>query len=168
MKLKAEICDERYEVQVKRDGDKVIASVGSREYELEVSVPEPGVFLFKNGGKVVEAFVSPPAKSGEPYQVQIGGHSLDVNLIDPKRLRGSVGSGEHGDGTAEVRTAMPGKVVRILLGPGAEVSKGDGVLVVEAMKMQNELKAPKAGAVKEIRVREGATVSAGEVLATIE
>jgi biotin carboxyl carrier protein len=63
---------------------------------------------------------------------------------------------------------MPGKVARVLVETGSSVEKGDGVVVVEAMKMQNELKSPKAGIVKEIQAEEGATVSAGDILATIE
>jgi biotin carboxyl carrier protein len=63
---------------------------------------------------------------------------------------------------------MPGKVVRLISNVGEAVEKGDPILVVEAMKMQNDLKAPKAGTVKEIRVVEGSTVSAGDVLAVIE
>ena len=63
---------------------------------------------------------------------------------------------------------MPGKVVRLIASIGDLVEKGDAVLVVEAMKMQNDLKAPKAGVVKEIKVSEGTTVSAGDVLAVIE
>ena len=63
---------------------------------------------------------------------------------------------------------MPGKLVRILVEVGAEIKQGEGVLVVEAMKMQNEMKAPKDGIVKEIRFAEGATVNAGDILAIIE
>ena len=63
---------------------------------------------------------------------------------------------------------MPGKVVRILVEQGAEVKQGEGVIVVEAMKMQNEMKAPKDGIIKEIRVAEGATVNAGDILVVIE
>ena len=63
---------------------------------------------------------------------------------------------------------MPGKVVRFVANPGQDVEKGDGVIVVEAMKMQNELKSPKAGTLKEFRVSEGDTVSAGDVLALVE
>ena len=90
-----------------------------------------------------------------------------MKIIDPKRLRAAGNETEHGDGLAEIKTAMPGKVVRILVGIGSEVGKGDSVMVVEAMKMQNELKSPKAGTVKTIRAEEGATVAAGDVLATI-
>ena len=63
---------------------------------------------------------------------------------------------------------MPGKLVRVLVETGAPVKQGEGVLVVEAMKMQNEMKSPKDGNVKEIRFAEGATVNAGDVLAVIE
>ena len=63
---------------------------------------------------------------------------------------------------------MPGKLVRILAAEGAEIKQGEGVLIVEAMKMQNEMKSPKDGVVKEIRFAEGATVNAGDVLAIIE
>ena len=63
---------------------------------------------------------------------------------------------------------MPGKVVRILVAEGADVAVGAGILVVEAMKMQNELKTPKAGTVVSIQAEAGATVNAGDVLAVIE
>ena len=63
---------------------------------------------------------------------------------------------------------MPGKIVRVLVEAGANVAAGDGVIVVEAMKMQNEMKAPKAGIVISINAKEGATVNAGDVLAVIE
>jgi biotin carboxyl carrier protein len=100
--------------------------------------------------------------------VRIGPTELEVKVIDPKRLRSAGAGHEDGDGLAEIKTAMPGKVVSLLLTVGSTVEKGDGVLVVEAMKMQNELKSPKDGVIKEIRVAEGAAVSAGDILATIE
>lgn len=168
MKLQAEIENEKHEVEIQREGDNTFAIVNDRKYELEVSEPEKGLYLFKNKGQITEVFVSPQAKPGEPFQVQTRGNAFEIRLIDPKRLRGSASGDEQRDGVIEIRTAMPGKVVRILLEPEAGVEKGDGVLVVEAMKMQNELKSPKAGVVKEIKVQEGETVAAGDVLAVIE
>lgn len=168
MKLQAETGDEKHQIEIKRNCDKVLADVDGRKYELEVSEPEPNVFLIKNGNEVHEVFVSPQTNPNEPTRVRIGPDEVDIKLIDPKRLRGSAGTSDHADGLAEIKTAMPGKVVRILLEPGAAVEKGDPVLVVEAMKMQNDLKSPKSGIVKEIRVAEGSTVSARDVLATIE
>ena len=167
MKLQAIIGDEKVEVEIGRNGDGLSASVGGRQYVLDFSEPEPGVFLLKNDGEITEALVLTGKTPGDATDVLVRGRTHEVRLIDPKRLRGSGGGGEHGDGAAEIRTAMPGRVVRILLDPGSEVEKGDGVIVVEAMKMQNELKAPKAGIVQEVRVAEGATVAAGDVLAVI-
>jgi biotin carboxyl carrier protein len=63
---------------------------------------------------------------------------------------------------------MPGKIVRVLVSQGAEVEAGTGVLVVEAMKMQNEIKSPKKGTIQKILVSEGAAVNAGDVLAIVE
>jgi biotin carboxyl carrier protein len=63
---------------------------------------------------------------------------------------------------------MPGKVVRILVRPGQEVAAGDAIAVVEAMKMQNEIKSPKKGVVQKVLVGEGAAVNAGDVLAIVE
>jgi biotin carboxyl carrier protein len=168
MKIHAEISGKTHQVEIKREDRKVFATVDDRRYELEVSEPEPGVFLFKHEGRIYEAVVPASAKDGEATHVRIGTEEIDVTLIDPKRLRGAGTGAEHADGLTEIKTAMPGKVVRVLLQPGASVEKGDSVLVVEAMKMQNELKAPKAGTVKEIRVEEGAAVAAGDILATIE
>ena len=161
MKLHAKVGDQKHELEIKRDGSKLFAEVDGRRYELDFSEPEPGVYLFKHEGKVFEASVS-------GSHVRIGRNEFDVRLIDPKRLRGASGAADHGDGVAEIKTAMPGKVVRILVEAGATVEQGDGILVVEAMKMQNELKSPKSGVVKELRAKEGATVGAGDILATIE
>lgn len=166
MKLQAQIGDDKHEVEIKRDGDRVVAEIDGRKYEIEASEPEPNVFLLKNDGKIFQAFVSP--RSSQPMAVRVGTDEIDITLIDPKRLRASAGAGEHAGGLAEIKTAMPGKVVRILISQGDAVEKGDGIIVVEAMKMQNEMRSPKDGKVSEIRVAEGETVGAGDVLVVIE
>jgi biotin carboxyl carrier protein len=167
MKLQAQIGDTLHAIEIKRDGETVFAKVDEREYELEASEPEPNVFLLKYAGKVHEFYVA-PAALGSPQIISSRHADVEVSLIDPKRLRGSGIAGASADGLAEIKTMMPGKVVRLIAGVGDSVEKGDAVMVVEAMKMQNDLKAPKAGLVKEIRVSEGSTVSAGDVLAVIE
>lgn len=168
MKLQAEINGEKHEVEVSRDGRNVTATVDGRRYELDVSEPEKDLYLVKNEGNVSQVFVSPKAKKDSEFDVTIRGQHLDVEIIDPKRLRSAGDNHDHMDGRAEIKTAMPGKVVRILVDVGAEVAKSDGIIVVEAMKMQNELKSPKDGFVKEIRAADGDTVNAGEVLVVIE
>ncbi|MDQ2745845.1 MAG: acetyl-CoA carboxylase biotin carboxyl carrier protein subunit [Acidobacteriota bacterium] len=168
MKLIAELDNEKHAVEVKRDGVNLTAAVDGRVYELEVSEPEPNVYLFKHENKIHQIFVAPNERSGEPLVVSLANQTFAVKINDPKRLRGTKSAGESADGASEIKTAMPGKLVRILVETGAEIKKGDGVLIVEAMKMQNEMKAPKDGIVKEIRFQEGATVNAGDVLAVIE
>jgi biotin carboxyl carrier protein len=168
MKLQAEIGDKHHSIELTRDGETVSAVIDGQSYDFEISETEPNVYLIKKDGKILEAYVAPTDRPDQPKKVTINGRQMEVRIFDPKRLRGSGSQGEHADGLAEIKTAMPGKVVRILVEVGAAVEKADGVLVVEAMKMQNELKTPKAGTVREIRVTEGDTVSAGDVLALIE
>ena len=166
MKLQARIDDTDYEFEIRESDGKLSANINGREYELESSEPEPNVFLFKESGKVYQAFVSP--SSGSALQVRVGTNEFEVELTDPKKLRGAGASSANTDGLAEIKTAMPGKVVRILKAKGETVTKGEGVIVVEAMKMQNEMRSPKDGTVTSLRVTEGQTVGAGDVLLVIE
>lgn len=168
MKLVADISGEKHDVDVRREGNTVFAEIDGRRYEVEASEPEPNVFLLKSGNKIFEAFVSRANNTADPVMVHIGGREVEIAVSDPKRLRGSGGGTDHAGGAAEIKTAMPGKVVRILVATGDTVQKGDGVIVVEAMKMQNEMKSPKDGVVKDLKVTEGDTVGAGDVLVVIE
>ena len=168
MKLQAQIGDISHQVEIKRSEGRVFAKIDDRDYELEVSQPEPNVFLFKENGKIHEFFVAAGASPDEPVTVSGRRGDVEVKLIDPKRLRGGSAASGAADGTVEIKTMMPGKVVRIIAKPGDQVGKGEAVVVVEAMKMQNDLKSPKHGTVKEIRVDEGSTVAAGDILAVIE
>jgi len=162
MKLNAELKGEKHEIEITRKGETVFARVDDREYELEASEVEKDVYLFKYNNRIFQIYIAPNGI------VNLGNHQLEISVTDPKRLRGSGASDASADGIAEIKTAMPGKLVRVLTEVGAEVKHGEGVLVVEAMKMQNEMKSPKDGIVKEIRFPEGATVNAGDILAVIE
>ncbi len=168
MKLQAEIGSDKYEVDIQRDGRRVVANIDGREYELDVSEPEPNVYLLKHEGKIFEAFVSPTKTDPGEIDVSVRNEQFEIKLFDPKRLRGAGSDTAAAEGIAEIRSAMPGKIVRILAEAGEDVEKGQGIIVVEAMKMQNELKSPKTGVVKEIRVGVDSTVSSGDILVTIE
>ena len=104
---------------------------------------------------------------GEEYAVEAGGRLHRFRLLDERALRRRGGAGA-GAGAPEVRAAMPGKVVAVLVEVGATVERGQGLLVIEAMKMENEIGAPRSGRVAEIRVQPGQAVEAGETLAVIE
>lgn len=169
MKLNAELNHEKHSINIKREGTKIFAEIDERKYELDAHEISDGVFLFNLNGKVYEAHVDRNEKKREQFNVHIGNRNFTIILRDPKRLRGSgTGEHEHGEGIAEIVTQMPGKVVRVLVEVGVEVKSGDGIIVVEAMKMQNEMKTPKDGIVKEIKVNTGDTVNGGDVLAIIE
>ena len=101
------------------------------------------------------------------YGVSVGGRPYDVRLLDPLRRKGVSARPQTG-GPIDVRAIMPGKIAALLVSEGQEVRSGQGVVVVEAMKMENELPAPKDGRVRRIRVRPGETVEAGAALFTVE
>jgi biotin carboxyl carrier protein len=170
MKLNAEVEGERVALEVRREGGCVFAEVGGRRYELEARAVGEGEYLLIRDGRVYECRVGAArgAESRGRLSVAVGTGEYDVTLSDTKHLRGSHSVAGQEGGRAQVTAPMPGKVVRVLVSKGQEVEAGAGIVVVEAMKMQNELKSPKTGTVAELRVEPGATVNAGEVLAVIE
>ncbi|MEZ5306753.1 MAG: biotin/lipoyl-containing protein [Pyrinomonadaceae bacterium] len=165
MILKAEIGGTEREISVNQDRTEILVDGESRGFV--VSEPEPGVFLFKTDRGTFEAVVSNKSGAGE-FAVAVGGREYDVNVIDPKRMMGAGAGVEAADGVVEIKSAMPGKVVKLNVSEGDEVQSGQAVIVVEAMKMQNELKSPKEGVVRKINVGEDDRVDAGEVLIVIE
>jgi len=132
--------------------------------EAQVEVPEPDVYSVLMGGRSYEARVE---EHPDCLVVVIDGHRFEIEARDPRRWS-SKAAGRGSDGIQTVAAPMPGKVVRVLVAAGDTVETGQGLVVVEAMKMQNEMKAARAGTVRSISIREGATVAAGEVLVTIE
>lgn len=104
---------------------------------------------------------------GAPGERIVNGAPLAVELFDPRAFRTRKGPADT-RGRAEIAAQMPGKVVQLLVAPGDSVEAGQGLLVVEAMKMQNEMKSPKTGRVVEVRAKPGSAVAAGEVLMVVE
>ena len=107
---------------------------------------------------------------GGTWQVHVNGRMVQAGLrTSAQRLRGHPGGqSAAGAGDGRVVAPMPGRVVKVLVTPGTIVEAKQGVVVVEAMKMENELRAPRAGTVREVRVTEGASVEAQMVLVVIE
>ena len=100
-------------------------------------------------------------------EVLIDGMRIDLEVFDPRERR-AAGSAGGAQGSRRITAPMPGKVVRVLAKAGDEVAEGQGLVVVEAMKMQNEIKSPKTGRVADVRVQAEATVAAGQVLMVVE
>lgn len=165
VKLKAIIADQEHELNMHTDGERVRAEIDGRVYDLELREPEPGCYLFFRGAEVHECLVT---EAHEGFDVSLHERNYAVTIVDPKRLRSGPDSDRHHHGLAEITAPMPGKVVRVQIEIGATVEKGAGIVVVEAMKMQNEMKSPRAGVVVSINVKPGDTVNAGDVLAVVE
>jgi biotin carboxyl carrier protein len=130
-----------------------------RDYSIEPS--GPGIFSILVEGRSYQATVLAPGT------IQVNNQVFSVELFDPRELRARSTSGAS-QGRQNIVSPMPGKVVRLLVAVGDAIEAGQGLIVVEAMKMQNEMKSPKAGVVVEMKTKPGATVTAGEILVVIE
>ncbi len=171
---------------------RYLARIGGREVGIEVERRGGGAYtvrldgsphaverrgdgvplVLSLDGRTLEATVARAADQGAaagetPYDVAIGGRRYSVRLVDPLR-RAAAGVAVARKGPVDVRSVMPGKIVALLAGEGQEVAAGQGVVVIEAMKMANELTAPRDGRVARLRVRPGETVEAGAILFTVE
>jgi biotin carboxyl carrier protein len=140
------------------DGDvRVVRAERTSEFGLSIIEDE--------AGRSVEITVTPAGRQGEVL-VGLGGKTVPVT-IDGRRRR-PAHERTHATGEQAVTAPMPGRIARVLVAPGDEVAARQGVVVVEAMKMENELRSPKAGRVKDVSVAPGALVEAGRVLVVIE
>lgn len=135
-------------------------------YEREDGVALEGEFSVE-GTSVLLNGRSYRVDRGTGKEVWVNGRRLSMEVFDPRDLRPGKGAMSN-HGRQEIAASMPGKVIRVLVAPGDMVEEGQGLVVVEAMKMQNEMKSPKAGQVAKVHARPDATVSAGEVLVVVE
>jgi len=147
--------------QILVDGRPVEIDPQNLESVREV---EPSVFSVLVEGRSFEFRVVP---TPDGLQVHAGGRKFSVEVRDP-RDASRLSRAATWSGRQSISTPMPGKVVRMLVGEGDAVEAGQGLVVVEAMKMQNEMKASRAGRVVEVRVRGGETVGAGDTLVVLE
>jgi biotin carboxyl carrier protein len=136
-------------------------SVDGVSLTVDACVAEPDVLSLMVEGRQYRCVLDGDA-------VLISGRRFPFALDDPRSLRGRHGAGEGTAGPRTVKAPMPGRVVRVLVAEGDEVLEHQGVVVIEAMKMQNELKSPKAGRVIRVAAAIDSTVGAGEVLVVIE
>ena len=163
------------------------ATLDGLEYDLTIDeLPNAGSFEVNFGGKKISADLRQAGPAS--YSVIIGHRAFDLDVIRQgeefvvvsrrgatrltledarRRLMHSQGSREV-SGKAQMRAMMPGRVLSVAVKVGDEVTANQGVMVIEAMKMENELKSPKAGKVVEVKVTAGQTVEKGELLIVIE
>jgi biotin carboxyl carrier protein len=138
--------------------------VGGQSAEAHCEEIAPGVYSCLMNGRSYEAYVSKQPGDAQglasPYVVTVGLRQYLVELRDPRRWRQS-GTSLEAEGPQEIVAPMPGKIVKVLVKETQEVKHHQGLLVIEAMKMQNELRAPRAGRVERVYVAEGQGVESG-------
>lgn len=132
----------------------------TRKGSASVIEVAPGVFSVLIEGRSFEVRVAQ-----DSYEVD--GVRIDITVEDPRAPR-SADAPAGREGRAMLLAPMPGKVVRVLVEEGQQVEAGQGIVVIEAMKMQNEMKSPKAGTVVSLKAQTGAAVTAGDLLAVVE
>ncbi len=153
-----------YRLDLKQVDGRWTCQLDGRAIEVDAVLARPDVLSLRIGNKAYEVKCE---RVPNEVHIWVGSRRFAPEVRDPRSLRSrSHAVDDHGP--KKLTAPMPGKIVRILLAQGAEVEAGAGVLVVEAMKMQNEVKSPKKGRIQKILVAEGAAVNAGDVLAIVE
>jgi len=151
----AQLTIDRTQLRYERDDASPI------EREFSVATLDPGAYSVLIEGR---SYIAIAASGGE---ISVNARRFSVEIFDPRELGARTAAGA-GSGRQNIVAMMPGKVVRVIVAVGDIVEAGQGLIVVEAMKMQNEMVSPRAGRVAEVRTKTDATVSAGEVLMVVE
>ena len=153
-----------YRLELNRTGQGWLCRLDGREIELDAVLARPDVLSVRIGSRAYE--VKCERVAGDLH-LWVGSSRFAAEVRDPRSLRSRIRTADD-HGPRKLTASMPGKVVRLLVSEGEEVLPGTGVVVVEAMKMQNEIKSPKKGIIQKIQVTEGTAVNAGDVLAIVE
>jgi biotin carboxyl carrier protein len=153
-----------YRLDLERTEGRWSCRLEGRELEVDGILARPDVLSLRIGNL---AFEVKSERVANQLHLWVGSTRFAAEVRDPRSWRGRTRAGDE-QGPKKIVAPMPGKVVRLLVGDGDAVESGTGVAVVEAMKMQNEIKSPKKGTVQKILVTEGAAVNAGDVLAIVE
>lgn len=159
------IGEKSHHVELTRNDSGWHCKLDGRPVPLDVISTRQGVLSILLDGKSYE--VKQESAAGET-NIVVGHQRFPATVRDPRSLRSRRKAEAGAHGVRKLTAPMPGKVVRILAQVGTEVEDGQGVVVIEAMKMQNELKSPKKGTLKKLNVSEGAAVHAGQTLAEVE
>jgi biotin carboxyl carrier protein len=154
------------DLEVDQGDGKLRVVLDGKVHEIDaLKLPDGAISLLVDG----RAFSAEFEEKGDRVSVLLRHSVFAVEVLDERRLRMRAATGRLTTvGPQVVVAPMPGKVVRILVKAGDEVKEGQGLVVVEAMKMENELKAVKAGRVKEVVVSEGVAVEGGARLCVVE
>ena len=163
VKFEATVGETEHEIVVTRDGAAYVVTLDGVEHVLDARKLEADFYSILYEGKSYEVSVE---SAGSKYLVRHGAYEQIVGLADASR--GGREELHKRSGVFSVDSVMPGKVVRVLVSAGDAVNAGQGLVVVEAMKMENEIGAPRAGRVKSVDVTPGQNVETGARLVVLE
>jgi biotin carboxyl carrier protein len=166
MKFEVVINNARRIIELERDADRWRISLDGEPIEADAIEISPNIFSILLNGKSHEVRVTPTAIGA--LALQTAHREFTAEVIDPRAWRGRRHGALEAEGRQQIVAPMPGKIIRVLVQAGEKVQAGQGLLVVEAMKMQNEIRSPKSGTVERLLVKEGQPVNAGEALAWID
>ena len=171
MRVDVEIGGRRHQIELEQKPDAWRATLGSRTPTVDARPAGAGWSILLGDNQSRASYEVSVRESGPGIlTVRVGGQRIDVRVLDPRAYRRR-GPGHAADGQAGVRQVlapMPGRVVKVLVKAGDRVTARQGLVVVEAMKMENELRAPGDAIVRDVRVSEGGSVEAGTVLVVLE
>ena len=168
MKREIELAGKTHSVEWTTAGGRTQWTVDGRVVDADAVEVGNGVYSILIGGESLEARVEKaPGPSGR-LTAFVADREYALAVCDSRQWRKQRGAAAEAEGAQQVLAPMPGKIVRVLVAAGDAVNAGQGVAVVEAMKMQNEIRTPKSGKVARLHVKEGQTVSAGEAIAVVE
>ena len=165
MMLEVEVDGGVRRLELERDGVAYVIRTDERAIAANLCELEPGVLSLLIEGRSFRCVHVP---SPDERTIAVRGQQFRVSVTDPRSLRGRRKRSGIGNGKLLIKASIPGRVARVLVKPGDEVAAHQAIMVIEAMKMQNELKSPKKGTVQKILAAEGAAVNAGDVLAIVE
>jgi len=169
MKIILEINGARHDIEAElTPGGRVVFAWNGTRYDAEVrsTLPHRHSVLFPDGGHQ-ELMAAPDREGGFTFFIHT--HAMRVRMFDPLELEALKARKVVEGGLAwQLKAQMPGKVVSVTAAPGQEVQKGQPLLVVEAMKMQNEITAARPGRVKTVSVKPGDVVETGALLVEAE
>jgi biotin carboxyl carrier protein len=166
MKFEVLINNTRRVIDLERDANRWRISLDGDPVDADSAEIARGIFSILLNGKSREIRVT-PNPSGT-LTLQTGRNEFTAEVIDLRAWRGRRHGALEAEGRQQILAPMPGKIIRVLVQAGEKVQAGQGLLVVEAMKMQNEIRSPKSGTIERLLVKEGQPVNAGEVLAWID
>jgi len=165
MNLTARVGGEEVALEVRAEGKGAYkVKVGETTYAIDLTEPEPGVFSLLFGERSYEVVVR---AERDPLRLTVVGRSYEIALEDPAEALARSSRLSY-SGPQAVRSIMAGKVLAVMVHEGEAVAEGAAIVVIEAMKMENEIRAPKAGIVKTLRVQAGQAVESGAELFVVE